>query len=410
MLYFNSNKQQDLLVEEKLTILMCRISLDDEESKQLHILLSQPLNWSLLLEISQRAIILPLFFKHLSQEQFLKYVPKGVLTNLNTIYRNIALQNLRIQSQIKEILKSMQESNIPIILLKGAYLSNCLYDDIAIRPMGDIDILCQKSDMEKASEKIKEIGYKQFKFPQSSLHFTNSNHLIPFEKTNKLSIEIHDYIFSAKDKNFEVMNNIWESAVPKKIYGFPILSLSVEDEILHLSCHLYKHLSTYEKKFYWFCDIHEIIKQNKNQIDWDKLYYRVQNLYIDKQIGTIFYFMKDVWHSPIPENFLSKKDEKKEKNLAKEIFSNNINYFKYYLKIFNDVWSFKGLKTPIIYLLRCFFPDRSHLINRYEVKNNAINWILLLLIHPFIVIFRAFGRVITTIYYEQKNRFLSVFL
>ncbi len=48
---------------------------------------------------------------------------------------------------------------IKTIVLKGAMLAETVYPNIALRSMGDIDLLIHKDDLDRAAKRILELGY-----------------------------------------------------------------------------------------------------------------------------------------------------------------------------------------------------------------------------------------------------------
>ncbi|MCP4365035.1 MAG: nucleotidyltransferase family protein [Planctomycetes bacterium] len=80
---------------------------------------------------------------------------------------------------------------MPVILLKGAHLAQVVYSNIALRPMGDIDILVKKNDLPKAKELLLELGYTPIKEVDIATACAYSQHISPMIKQNAPPVELH---------------------------------------------------------------------------------------------------------------------------------------------------------------------------------------------------------------------------
>ena len=56
---------------------------------------------------------------------------------------NCLLKNRAILEQLSEIVRETTKAGYSVLVLKGAYLSNCVYEEAALRPMTDIDLLAR---------------------------------------------------------------------------------------------------------------------------------------------------------------------------------------------------------------------------------------------------------------------------
>ena len=67
-------------------------------------------------------------------------------------------------AQIDRIFLAAQEAGIPIVPLKGAFLAKCVYRDIALRPMCDIDLMCRVEDRDgdELEDILRGLGFSLF--------------------------------------------------------------------------------------------------------------------------------------------------------------------------------------------------------------------------------------------------------
>src|SRR3989338_5967900 len=129
--------------EDRCIAYLSRLHLTDIETIQTNKLLKDNLDWGYIADQSCQEGTAALLYYHLKKES----LPKQSLMKLKDIYYKISALNMRILGETKKLLKIFNDENIPVILLKGTFLVENIYKNIALRPVGDIDILIKKEDL-----------------------------------------------------------------------------------------------------------------------------------------------------------------------------------------------------------------------------------------------------------------------
>jgi len=260
-------------------------------------------DWNEVLEQSELFGIMPLVYHRLHSQHLDSSIPANVMQTLRTKYLITAGVNTRLYCELAMVLEALNNENIQVIILKGAYLAEFVYESIAIRPMGDIDILIKKNDLLKAEKKLIEMGYNLFHEYALEKTFINHHHLPPLIKSGAFPIEIHWTIGVVASSVTIDINGLWERALPAKIVGVNALSLSLEDLLLHLCLHL-TQLHFFDQGVRILCDIHETIRNNQEQIDWIRLEYLASQWGVKKPVYLTFRLAKEFLDTHIPDEFL----------------------------------------------------------------------------------------------------------
>jgi len=121
------NAEQFLTLDDRLLILAARVNLQPEAAEVMHSLLQADLDWEKVLDRSLAFGVRPLLFMHLTTGSRPRWVPGDVLAVLQDDYDVHMLRSMRIYGCIKQVLASMNQAGIPLILLKGAFLANWIY-------------------------------------------------------------------------------------------------------------------------------------------------------------------------------------------------------------------------------------------------------------------------------------------
>lgn len=113
------------------------------------------MNWDELMELAKRHAIMPLLY---SAAKVMSDVPDKVLLTFRSAAIASAMNNERKLAAQDEVLKLLKENGIKCAVLKG---SSCAvhYPHPELRQMGDIDILVELSELERAHELVQTIGY-----------------------------------------------------------------------------------------------------------------------------------------------------------------------------------------------------------------------------------------------------------
>jgi len=132
---------------------------------------------------------------------FLKDKCEGVSDELLQRVQQALKQNklhlLKLSGELVRLSKLFEENQIPWLSIKGPALSMQLYGDVAARQSGDLDILVNEADLEKAMKILTEAGYESLidftKYSADQIKFMRKYYRdISFEHSfQQIKIELH---------------------------------------------------------------------------------------------------------------------------------------------------------------------------------------------------------------------------
>src|SRR5215213_6110185 len=76
-------------------------------------------------------------------------------------YLATTARNRELLRDLSHVLDRFHAESIDTIVMKGIHLATAVYEHIGLRPMGDIDLLVRKTDLERARQIMLNIGYAQ---------------------------------------------------------------------------------------------------------------------------------------------------------------------------------------------------------------------------------------------------------
>lgn len=260
--------------------------------------------WEEIAQLSACYMIAPLLYKRLQLLSINSMVPASVIQKLKGLYLVNRANNVRLYHDFAQILKILQNQDITIILLKGAHLAEIVYGNIALRTMGDLDLLIRKADLPKAAEKLLQMGYSWSKpiecMPNIEISCNQSQHLLPLIKPNGTTIELH-WTIENPNPAFRIdVNGLWERARPVSIAGVEAMVLSPEDLLLHLCLHTsYHHAFCFGLRP--FCDISATIHHYQNEIDWKQIELRAHEWGVSTYVHITLWLTRELLGVTVPE-------------------------------------------------------------------------------------------------------------
>jgi hypothetical protein len=392
-----------LPIEHKVILLLCKTNHTHDEINEIEKLIDK-LNWKKFLKITDNQSITPLIYKNLLKLKNKNSIPENIITSLKNRYLKVLSKNIILYEHLKIIINEFNNKNIPVIALKGIYYAEHLYNEIAIRQIGDIDLLIKEKDIEKVITTLLSLGYTATKFLTLSESFNKEikhRHLSPFVK-NGVSVEIHTKIADSDTVNLSV-EELWERAINVTINSTKCLALSVNDNIMHLCLHIFEHIngcSTIIILLHSFTDLYEFINKNKENIRWDNLIANCKKYNCLKEIINILYLSDKYFKSQLPENILSENKNLIE-NKFEEYFLMHLTNDKKIAVIFNSQFTENlisnnlKIKNKYLFLFKTVFPSINFMKERYKTNN------------PFIVLYyylvRIYNALKVTVYFLLKK-------
>jgi hypothetical protein len=229
--------------------------------------LSEP-EWGEVLELARRHGVVPLLHRRMKARYGELEVPGPVQVQLRDTYRATGIRNTRLFAQLNGVLRAFREAGIDVVALKGAHLAELVYEEVALRPMGDVDLLVRASDLRRATELLRSLGYASGEGERQHQDPIDENlHLKPMRKPGGLLIELHYAIAIPERMKDPDVEGIWSRVEPARIGGAEAFVLSPEDLLLHLCIHASLHHG-FEVSLLHLCDIPVVVDHFQARLDW----------------------------------------------------------------------------------------------------------------------------------------------
>lgn len=341
------------------------------------------LDWNYLINVATLKGLAPFVYKNLSQS----IMPKNVYSHAIQVYYKTLSRGIILHNALNNVLSEYKANNIEVIVLKGAFLSEWLYEDLGLRQFSDIDLLVRFEDGEKCINILSNLG-----FVATDSNITSNIgklqelvHHTPMVK-DEVSFEIHVRLHRESKKYKLNPTNLIERSQLFDLNGVQLKGLELYDLIIYLCIHLDKHFGYESVQFTSFNDIVLILNRHYAHLDWNLLVNRARVYKCDdvlfRFLNIVNYFYFENYKSIIPIEFL-KIPSISDQNLFLLYFRGQKVDYSVTTQHIANIKNSNNVIDIAKYLLDVILPPKHFMIVKYEMKNEIVLKYLWFLWYPY---------------------------
>lgn len=212
-------------------------------------------DWEFFLQLTMHHRVYPLIYSKLKNVDE-RLIPKYVIKKLYQDYKKNTFKMLFLSAEMENLGRLFDENPIRHLFLKGPVIAFDIYGEISLRTSKDLDILVQKTDLNRVEELLLSYGYEREEL--QDIVGKSRHHITFFHPQKKIEIEIHWRLNPPplKEPSF---NELWNRKRVSTLTKYQIYFLGEEDLFLFLIAHGSRHGWF---RLRWLADIDKII-QNK---------------------------------------------------------------------------------------------------------------------------------------------------
>ena len=365
--------------EDKLILSCIKIHPTSVELDQTNNLIPHVRDWDYLINTIIDRGIGPLLFTKLPLLNNSSLIPTPVQTKLQQVYFKTFSRSTILYEHFRKIAGAFVAQNIPVIGLKGIYLSEWLYQDIGLRQFSDIDLLVKEENAESCLSILEGLGYKKNSAGQLS-EFVLSQ----FEKDiihyppmvlNGVSIELHIKLHSATEKYHLDVTELWKNALPATIHGVNVQALNATDLLIHLCLHLDKHFKVGPVQFTCFNDITNLLEKLSGSLDWNEFTEACRLYNCEEVVYKYLVMVNTSMNAAVPADIIQKYSllltEKDKQLFVKYLKGDAVSlvslsgHFKYLKNV-------RSLSGKVRYIAGVLFPSRAFMVQAYNIKRPGL--------------------------------------
>ncbi|MBL4585718.1 MAG: nucleotidyltransferase family protein [Flavobacteriales bacterium] len=366
----------------QLLLLGSKLQLSEEEYAQINGLCKKISDWDFFTKRANGTHLSPLLFNTLSDERIKNVVPKKALASLENAQNQVLFRNIMLQQVFTEFAALLNAEKLPLIPLKGIYLSEVVYGNLRLRHLSDIDVLIKEEHLDRICSLMQQKGWEvKHAIPYSNKEQQNLYRAHPRTLIkDEIHIELHTHLYNANEGAAISKEEIWNYTKPESLLDQEIMQFTPEMQLQYLCLHLQKHLLGTEMKLLNFCDIREFLKIERHNFDWNIFKNHCKKYECSGKVSQILHLLKKYWSTDIPAGMIPDELAVKESEVrfwnfftGKSLDSRMLvleNTMSYRLR---NIRQSGSVAKQFHFLIRFVFPSKDFMRKCYGLNNS--NWV-----------------------------------
>ncbi len=292
-------------LEMELLLCCARTHLDSGQSEHLQTLITQDLNWSLVLRLAEIHGVLPLLTWHLQKLQRSLYLDenKTVQDFLEHFFRLNLSRNLLLTSELLKLVNKFESEQISVLSFKGPILAQIAYNHLGLRQFLDLDLLVKERQVIPAIHLLIGQGY-QPQFDLSEYQYMTyariRNELMFWHEEKQIAVDLH---WDLLPKGYSYCPHPaipWQGCEKVTFARKDSLTLSREHLLLYLCAHGSKHNWS---RLMRLCDVAELIK-NTPELNWNQVQSQAGQFGSKRMLYLGLYLAHTLLSTPLPGHII----------------------------------------------------------------------------------------------------------
>jgi Uncharacterised nucleotidyltransferase len=330
----------------------------------------QDKDWPLLVKTASDHGIAPLVFAALKKSELLGTAPKSATETLRLTYLRAGVANHLAFQELSFWVDRFGREQIDLVVLKGGALAVTIYPDIALRPMGDLDLLITPDAVERATRALIEEGYVAFAelTPEFANKFSVEQSF--FRKGNRPSqIDLHWHVFTTP-YYFERIPVEWfrQRTMEISINNGRVLAFLPTAQLLHLAAHYMFH--NY-RRLIWSYDLALLVARCFRQIDWEDVIKAAAEFGLSQALYEALTEVRERWGVRIPVTYYERLRTVRTPWKGRVVFAATDELSDAELDMLKGL-GLKGSLRKSAYWLSVIFPSPGYMRTRYRI--NSRRW------------------------------------
>ena len=246
----------------------------NESSSMSHV--SLDVDWNEIYRFANEQSVLGLMLASVDRLPKTNRPPKDMLLQWIGEIQMMEQQNKAMNAFIAELITRLREDGVYAVLVKGQGIAQC-YDKPLWRACGDVDLLLDEKNFERAKEVLSRVG--------SDIHEEN-----PFDKHFSLTVdgilvELHGTLRSMlAKKSDDWIDSIQEDTIKnRKVREWNYLGTSIplpcpDNDVIFVFTHILKHFFHYGIGIRQICDLSRLIWTYKDSLDYGLMESRLRQM------------------------------------------------------------------------------------------------------------------------------------
>ncbi len=240
--------------------------------------------------------LLPLVYANMQRQA----VDDPVMARLKGAYRRSWYDTNRLFHAARPAIEALVSAGINLLLLKGAPLAIDYYGNAALRPMGDVDLMVPRADLDAALRVLRHAGWRMGTPLADDLRF---RHAVQCLGPDGGEMDLHWHIvFEAASDDAD--RTMMAAAEPVTFLGSRVRQLDPTSLLFLVIVHGVRWNE--QTPVRWIPDAMMILQRRGADIDWDRLVTFAQARRLTHRLGLGLDYLVRTLAAPVPADALDR--------------------------------------------------------------------------------------------------------
>lgn len=282
--------------EVAVLVACARAAPTPENDRRLAALIEGGVDFPALLALAERHRMTAFVSMHLSRVAPPR-IPPDVLDSLRQSSRQTAARGLLLGAELVQLIRVFATHDILALPFKGPVLAQCVYGNLALRFMRDVDILVAPKDVRRAQQLLLARGYRaETRLLPGSVAWRLDYQLCVSRPVDSAIVELHWMVTSLSVAPEVGIVDLWEQRLHTRLLGELAPCPSHEHMLLLLCIHGARHA-------WWrlelICGVAELIRAKP--VDWFRVLEIAEEWRCGRMLRVGLLLARDVLGAPVPQ-------------------------------------------------------------------------------------------------------------
>lgn len=228
--------------------------------------------------------------------------PDGIDESLRNATLENTARNMLMYQELGRLLHLLDAKHITVILLKGAFLAEAVYNAPGLRKISDVDLLVSRDQLQDAFALLRAEGYETRGGFTPGESEREPSH-VPELTKNGMFIDLH-WTIAPEGSGLEIDPvGIWDRAQKFHLQGVETSAPGLSDLLLHLAVHAaYGHQLHYQLRTLY--DLDEILSKFGTDLDWEQLIRICRSWHAERGVYLVFRLLTEMVGTPLAGSVL----------------------------------------------------------------------------------------------------------
>jgi hypothetical protein len=299
-------------------------------------------------------------------------VPEAMAATWAGAYMSSAALGAVWRRERASVIEGLDAAGLRPVALKGAALLGTVYKNVALRSMGDLDILLGDGDLDGADAVMRDLGYATV-LTEAEAYEHHRAYSRRGPGGLDVMVELHRRLFASPPYDRLLpTSDLVARATTMRADGLDLAVLDPCDFVLHLAGHLVLQHPCFERLI-WVADIDRVLRHPQGTPDWSDLVRRSRQAWLLHALSDSLRLCRMWFDTPVPEPVwqeMALRPPTRDEEAAYARLRARAPIGREGARLWSDVQGIPGLRNRIRFAAAHLFPSPAYIREWYGLDSN----------------------------------------